>query len=122
NRRAMDRLTERELRRRDRYPSALTVGLVDVDHFKQVNGRYLLPGGDKVLVDLGKILQGALRGVDLLGRIGGEEFLLIAPETNMEGAHILGERIRSTVEATRITYLDKAKTQPQEELIAITVS
>ena len=96
----MDRLAERELRRRDRYPRPLAIGLIDVDHFKEINDRYLLPGGDKVLVDLGKALASSLRTVDLLGRIGGEEFLVIAPETNMEGAMVLGERIRTTVENT----------------------
>src|SRR5262245_17286720 len=114
NRRAMDRLAERELRRRDRYPSALAIGLIDVDHFKDINARYLLPGGDKVLVDLAKALTGSLRTVDLLGRIGGEEFLVIAPETSMEGAVVLGERIRSTVEATEFTY--------KEQLIPVRVS
>ncbi|MCI0640603.1 MAG: diguanylate cyclase [Gemmataceae bacterium] len=104
NRRAMDRLAERELRRRERYPSSLTMGLIDVDHFKEINARYLLPGGDKVLIDLTKSLGGSLRTVDLLGRIGGEEFMVIAPETNMEGAHVLGERIRTTVENTEFTY------------------
>jgi diguanylate cyclase (GGDEF)-like protein len=114
NRRAMDRLAERELRRRDRYPSPLAVGLIDVDHFKQINCRYLLPGGDKVLVDLARCLVGSLRGVDLMGRIGGEEFLVIAPETSMEGATVLGERIRSTVQNTPFSY--------KEDLIPVTVS
>jgi diguanylate cyclase (GGDEF)-like protein len=114
NRRAMDRLAERELRRRDRYPGALTVGLIDVDNFKEINCRYLLPGGDKVLVDLGKVLRSSLRDVDLMGRIGGEEFLLIAPETGMEGAVVLGERIRSTVQNAVFSYKD--------ELIQVTVS
>lgn len=107
NRRAMDRLAERELRRRERYPGPLAVGLVDVDHFKEINERYLLPGGDKVLVDLGKALMGSLRTVDLLGRIGGEEFLVIAPETTMEGAVVLGERIRTTVENSEFSYKDE---------------
>ncbi|MBM4070342.1 MAG: diguanylate cyclase [Planctomycetes bacterium] len=107
NRRAMDRLAERELRRRERSPGALAVGLVDVDHFKEINERYLLPGGDKVLVDLGKALLGSLRTVDLLGRIGGEEFLVIAPETTMEGAVVLGERIRTTIEKTGFSYNDE---------------
>ena len=114
NRRAMDRLAERELRRRDRYPSPLSVGLIDVDHFKQINCQYLLPGGDKVLVDLARCLAGSLRGVDFIGRIGGEEFLVIAPETNMEGANVLGERIRTTVEGTLFSY--------KEALIPVTVS
>jgi diguanylate cyclase (GGDEF)-like protein len=104
NRRAMDRLAERELRRRDRYPSPLALGLIDVDHFKAINDQYLLPGGDKVLIDLGKALGSSLRTVDILGRIGGEEFLIIAPETNMEGAMVLGERIRGTIETTVFTY------------------
>lgn len=104
NRRAMDRLAERELRRRERYQGALAIGLIDVDHFKEINARYLLPGGDKVLIDLGKALGTSLRNVDLLGRIGGEEFMVIAPETGMEGATVLGERIRSTIEKTVFTY------------------
>jgi diguanylate cyclase (GGDEF)-like protein len=107
NRRAMDRLAERELRRRDRYPSALALGIIDVDHFKSINDRYLLPGGDKVLIDLGKALNASLRTVDILGRIGGEEFLVIAPETNMEGAMVLGERIRGTIENTPFHYKDE---------------
>jgi diguanylate cyclase (GGDEF)-like protein len=114
NRRAMDRLSERELRRRDRYPSPLALGLIDVDHFKAINEQFLLPGGDKVLIDLGKALTGCLRTVDILGRIGGEEFLLIAPETNMEGAMVLGERIRTTIENTVFYYKD--------EQIRVTVS
>ncbi len=107
NRRAMDRLAERELRRRDRYPSPLALGLIDVDHFKAINERFLLPGGDKVLIDLGKCLAGSLRTVDILGRIGGEEFLVIAPETDMEGAVVLGERIRSAVETAVFTYKEQ---------------
>jgi diguanylate cyclase (GGDEF)-like protein len=107
NRRAMDRLAERELRRRERYPGALSVALIDVDHFKRINDRYLLPGGDKVLVDLARCLNQSVRTVDFLGRIGGEEFMVIAPETNMEGAVVLGERIRTMVESSEFTYKDE---------------
>jgi diguanylate cyclase (GGDEF)-like protein len=114
NRRAMDRLSERELRRRDRYPSPLALALIDVDHFKQINSVYLLPGGDKVLVELARCLGGSLRTVDFLGRIGGEEFLVIAPETNLEGAHVLAERIRINVEKHIFSY--------KEENIPVTVS
>ena len=114
NRRAMDRLAERELRRRERYPGSLSIAMIDVDHFKQINDRYLLPGGDKVLVDLGRCLTGSVRTVDFLGRIGGEEFMVIAPETGMPGAVVLGERIRSTVENATFSY--------KEESIAVRVS
>lgn len=106
NRRAMDRLAERELRRRDRYPNPLTIGLIDVDHFKDINARFLLPGGDKVLVDLARVLTGSLRTVDFMGRIGGEEFMVIAPETGMDGALALGERIRTAVERAVFAYRD----------------
>lgn len=98
NRRAMDRLAERELRRRERVPSPLVLGVLDVDHFKAINDTYLLPGGDKVLVDLAKVLLQSQRQTDLLGRIGGEEFMVIAPDTGMDGAVVLGERIRQSVE------------------------
>lgn len=108
NRRAMDRLAERELRRRERYPHSLALALIDVDHFKEINARYLLPGGDAVLTELGKVLSASVRSVDFVGRIGGEEFLVIAPETNMEGAKGLGERIRSAVANHAFTYNNEA--------------
>jgi diguanylate cyclase (GGDEF)-like protein len=104
NRRAMDRLAESEIRRRARYPSSLALGLADADHFKQINERYLLPGGDQVLIELGKTFTASLRTVDTVGRIGGEEFLVVAPETNLEGAASLGERIRVAVESSTFYY------------------
>jgi diguanylate cyclase (GGDEF)-like protein len=104
NRRAMDRLARSELRRRLRYPSPLAMGVIDVDHFKQINARHLLTGGDQVLIGLGKTFISLLRTVDTIGRIGGEEFLLVAPETDPEGAEVLGERIRLAVESSRYYY------------------
>src|SRR5262249_37709200 len=98
NRRFVDRLAEAEIRRRARYPSALALGLIDADHFKEINRRYLLPGGDQVLIDLAKVLTVSVRTADIVGRIGGEEFMVVAPETTMEGALVLGERIRTSVE------------------------
>ncbi|MBY0527179.1 MAG: diguanylate cyclase [Gemmataceae bacterium] len=107
NRRAMDRLVRSEQRRRARYPNPLALGLIDADHFKQINERYLLPGGDHVLICLGQILADSVRSVDTVGRIGGEEFMVVAPETTVEGANILAERIRSAVELTPIVYNDE---------------
>jgi diguanylate cyclase len=114
NRRATEELARFELKRHARYPSPLTLGYIDVDHFKQVNTDYLLTGGDEVLRHLARILVSALREVDSVGRVGGEEFLVIARETNEEGAYILAERIRSKVELTPIDY--------QGNAISITVS
>ena len=104
NRRAMDRLVRSELRRRMRYPSPLAVGLIDVDVFKDVNSHYLLPGGDQVLFHLARTLAVSIRTVDTIGRIGGDEFMLLAPETSPEGATVLAERTRAAVERSRTTY------------------
>jgi diguanylate cyclase (GGDEF)-like protein len=104
NRRALDRLAEAEIRRRTRYPSTLALGLIDADHFKEINNRHLLPGGDQVLMDLAHVLSASVRTVDTVGRIGGEEFMVVAPETNLEGAIVLGERIRSAVESNDFSY------------------
>jgi len=114
NRRAMDRLVRSEQRRRSRYPNPLALGLIDADHFREINSRYLLPGGDHVLVALAQVLADSARSVDTVGRIGGEEFMVVAPETNMEGALVLAERIRTAVEQKEIRY--------KEHVIQVTVS
>ena len=104
NRRAVDRLAEAEIRRRARHPSSLALGFVDADHFKDINTRYLVPGGDQVLIDLGKVLSASVRTVDTVGRVGGEEVIVVAPETTLEGAIVLGERIRSAVDGFAFSY------------------
>jgi diguanylate cyclase (GGDEF)-like protein len=104
NRRAMDRLAKTELVRRSRYPSPVAIGLIDIDHFKDVNSTFLLSGGDHALTWLGQTLAAALRTVDTVGRVGGEEFMVVAPETDGEGAWALAERIRTTVERGRTVY------------------
>jgi diguanylate cyclase (GGDEF)-like protein len=114
NRRAMDRLVRAELQRRARHPDHLALAIIDVDHFKDVNTRYLLPGGDHVLVWLAQTLSQALRTIDTVGRIGGEEFMVLAPGTNTEGALVLAERIRKRIEENETFY--------QQQPVRITVS
>jgi diguanylate cyclase (GGDEF)-like protein len=114
NRRAMDRLAKNELLRRARSPSPLALALVDADFFKEINTRYLLPGGDHVLAWLGATLVNSVRTIDTVGRVGGEEFMIVAPDTNTEGAEILAERVRKTVELNGTEY--------KGETIHITVS
>jgi diguanylate cyclase (GGDEF)-like protein len=104
NRRAIEDLARGELHRHARYRGHLAMGVLDVDFFKEINRRHLLPGGDFVLVSLARILSGVLRTVDSLGRIGGEEFLIVAPETTLEGAIGLAERLRATVADTTLIY------------------
>jgi diguanylate cyclase (GGDEF)-like protein len=104
NRRAIERLAKQELVRRTRYPGPLALGLVDADDFKRINSQYLLSGGDHVLNWLGQTLAKAVRTVDTVGRIGGEEFMIVAPETDFEGALTLAERVRLTVANGSTTY------------------
>lgn len=104
NRRAMEELARFELKRHARYPSPLTVGLIDIDYFKEINTRYRYPGGDEALKGVARILLNSLREVDSVGRFGGDEFLVIARETNVDGATRLAERIRATVAETAIAY------------------
>ena len=81
--------------RRHSYPFAVL--LVDVDHFKSVNDRYGHDTGDRVLQAVAGALGSAVRSEDLVGRWGGEEFLVLAPFTDVEGARVLGERLREGV-------------------------
>ena len=104
NRRAIDLIARKELLRRSRNGSPLALGLIDADRFKQINTRYLLSGGDHALVCLAKTLQHTLRTTDAVGRVGGEEFLIIAPETDRAGAEILSERLRAAVESAEIQF------------------
>jgi diguanylate cyclase len=104
NRRAVELIARKELLRRIRTSEPLAIGLIDADHFKLINSTYLLTGGDYVLTWLGQTLQNTIRGSDSIGRIGGEEFMIVAPNTDAMGAAILAERLRTTVEQTRLDY------------------
>lgn len=98
NRRGMDQLIRNELVRRTRSPFPFALAMLDVDHFKDINTQYLLSGGDHVLAWLGRMLADTVRTVDTIGRVGGEEFMLVAPETDAEGARVLAERVRLAIE------------------------
>jgi len=96
NRRVLERgLLEAELTRTRRYGSALSVILCDIDHFKRVNDTHGHAAGDQVLSQFAGLLQSMVREtVDSVIRYGGEEFLIVLPETELAGAHGLAERIR----------------------------
>lgn len=76
----------------------LSVAMLDVDHFKLINDSYGHDAGDKVLQELSRMLIREFRTVDLVGRLGGEEFALVFPETDLAGAFIACERLRKSVE------------------------
>ena len=104
NRRAIELIARKELLRRSRTPSSIAFGLIDADHFKMINSQYLLSGGDHTLIWLGNTLHESIRVTDAMGRVGGEEFMVVAPATDHEGAEILAERLRSQVEAQQTQY------------------
>jgi diguanylate cyclase (GGDEF)-like protein len=104
NRRAIDRIARKELLRRSRAPMPITLVMIDIDHFKQVNTNHLHSGGDHLLLWLSGVLQNSIRAQDSLGRIGGEEFLVIAPNTDAVGAEVLAERLRENVESGSTAY------------------
>lgn len=89
---------EMSLARRRRLPLALII--VDLDHFKRINDTFGHPAGDAVLAGTVTALRPVLRASDVLVRWGGEEFLVLAPATNLEGALRLGERLRAALAAT----------------------
>lgn len=98
NRRSiMDRLTEESLlHKRKKRP--LSMALLDIDHFKKINDNFGHHTGDVILSEMAQLLYGMLRDYDAMGRYGGEEFVLVLPETNGEQALKVAERLREAVE------------------------
>jgi len=99
NRRSfMDRL-QREIHRAHRFEQRLTVAMIDADHFKNVNDTYGHSVGDRVLVGIAAATKKRLRDIDIVGRLGGEEFALCLAQTPGNGGEIVANRIRSDIEA-----------------------
>lgn len=99
NRRRFLELAENELHRAKRFGQPIAMLMVDVDRFKSINDTYGHDLGDQVLMLLSRAMEKALRTVDILGRVGGEEFAAMLPETDLEGGIRAGERLRLAVES-----------------------
>ena len=100
NRGALSELLARERERSLRGTSPLSVAILDIDFFKRVNDTYGHLVGDEVLKELASRLKGAVRPYDAVGRYGGEEFVVVFPETTAEDVLALGERLRAVVSET----------------------
>ena len=98
NRRKLDEILHLEIEKAKRYENTLSLIIIDIDHFKRVNDTYGHQTGDSVLRSASQILQTNIRKIDFLGRFGGEEFLIICPETGKEGAMSLAEDMRKRIE------------------------
>ena len=102
NRRHFYNLAEIEFERAIRYDHPLSVLMIDLDHFKQINDRYGHLIGDDMLEFVAGICKRNLRKIDIIGRYGGEEFIVLLPETNAEQALSLANRICETIHDTRM--------------------
>jgi diguanylate cyclase (GGDEF)-like protein len=103
-----------EIERAKRYNVDFSLILLDVDNFKEVNDSYGHLAGDFVLKSMAGLIEKTLRAIDIVGRYGGEEFIIILPQTDLENACIASERLRQAVEATTFSY--------DENMIHITIS
>ena len=106
NRRFIEETLGNEFNRARRYGHPLAVILTDIDHFKQVNDVHGHLAGDEVLRIVSRRLQDNLRDIDILGRYGGEEFLIVLPDTGSEGARVLAERLRHVIEREPVEFGD----------------
>jgi len=104
NRRVILEWVEEEFLRSQRYQTVFSVLMVDIDYFKRINDNYGHDAGDEVLRSITATTQLCVRKVDRLGRMGGEEFLLLLPETNLERAEVIANRIRETIETIAVPF------------------
>jgi diguanylate cyclase (GGDEF)-like protein/PAS domain S-box-containing protein len=102
NRRHFVELSQRERERSKRNGAPLSLCLFDADHFKNVNDQYGHVAGDHVLSAMAQAARGALRISDVLGRLGGEEFAMLLPDTDLAGAMVVAERVRAAVASTEV--------------------
>jgi diguanylate cyclase (GGDEF)-like protein len=98
---------EREIARSKRYGSNLSVILFDIDNFKDVNDRFGHLAGDQVLIGVAQLLKNSVRTADAVGRYGGEEFLVVLPETDGEATLMMAERVRSRIQDEEFIYEDQ---------------
>lgn len=106
NRRKFSELSEHELSRALRYKNNLSFLMLDIDNFKAINDTYGHDAGDSILKHFSSVCIDEIRELDVFARIGGEEFVIMLPETNQDGAYDFAERLRKKVSISKIT-IDK---------------
>lgn len=104
NRRYFDEQLDREMSRSRRYERVLSLVLLDIDHFKQVNDTYGHLAGDSVLKQLASTVRTKIRREDVFARYGGEEFAILLPEVSLGGTRQLAEKVRRLVEKQRFEF------------------
>ena len=107
NRRALDGVLSREIARARRHKTQLCVALLDIDHFKKINDTHGHDIGDRALQHLADTIRAAVRETDVLARLGGEEFVLVLPDTPLVGAEFTMNRLLRTAQGTPLAVNDK---------------
>jgi diguanylate cyclase (GGDEF)-like protein len=107
NKRSFENSLEREVSRSHRYKRELSLVLFDIDHFKRINDTRGHLAGDAVLRQMAALVSGNIRREDIYARVGGEEFALITPEIQLEGARMVAEKLRGLVERTPCKFEDQ---------------
>lgn len=108
NRRYFMELLNMELNRSSRNNHVFCVLMLDIDHFKFVNDTYGHAAGDEALRSLHQVLlKSELRSIDFFGRLGGEEFAIVLPDTDINGAAIVAEKVRINIEKTAVHFQDR---------------
>jgi diguanylate cyclase (GGDEF)-like protein len=102
NRRYIMEQLDKEYQRAVRTGGTLSLVLLDIDHFKRINDTYGHAIGDAVLKEVSQAMQSSLRTYDLLGRVGGEEFLIASPGSTLDKAAELAERVRVTIKGREV--------------------
>ena len=108
NRRVFGNMLEKEIRRSDRHGHRLSLMIMDIDHFKQVNDQYGHLVGDEVLKEFARRVAATIRASDVLARYGGEEFCILLPETDSDKALRFAERCREAIARTAVKVRDHA--------------
>lgn len=114
NMRGFGAIVDREFQQSERYSRPFALMMIDCDNLKEINDKYGHEGGNKLLRHLVKLVQEKLRNTDVMARYGGDEFVVLLPETNGQGGLELSERIRATVAESPLEI--------QEKMVTSTVS
>jgi diguanylate cyclase (GGDEF)-like protein len=107
NRYSFEKVLENELHRSDRFERHFSVMFFDIDNFKKINDSYGHHVGDTVLIELAELVVSAVRKIDTVSRLGGEEFSIIVPEIKLEDAYKMAEKIRQKIEGYQFSIGEK---------------
>jgi diguanylate cyclase (GGDEF)-like protein/PAS domain S-box-containing protein len=121
NRRGLFQLGEREVERAIRFQHPLTLLIFDIDHFKLINDTYGHLLGDRILCAMAKCCQTVVRTVDIVTRYGGDEFILLLPETDLENGVFVAERLRKTVEQMTLSVETDENTNGKTTRVTISL-